>query len=320
MRSLLILLCSAAIASLPAAEFTKLPDEKLEQLKAATTTDEWSALMPEGQMHVYKEVGDQKLPLYFFPAGGQPETPPGVLVLFAGGAFRNGSPTGLYRQALDYSRNGMPVVTVKYRGTETDGAPVIEAYRDGRDAIAWIRENADKLGVNPDKIVAGGSSAGSILALALATIGSLHEEAGNENGRPNGLLLYDHGGGASAFAPIEGDPQFTPEPKGAWNWYTEERFGADPITLSPFHHLHDDLPPAAIFMGGREKERVRYGAWLLYSTALSKGADWDLHFYADMPHAGMVNSATWQPQVYRSVVENSLRFLKRHEFMAPGQE
>jgi len=311
-RSLILLVLWQA--SLGAAEFTEIAKEKLEALKAADNPAQWSELMPEGQSFTFAEREDQALPLYFFPAAGEPTQPGGVLVLFAGGAFRNGSPTGFYRQALDYSANGLPVVLVKYRGTERDGASVIDAYRDGHDALIWVREHAEELGIDPGKVLAGGSSAGAMLALALATVDSLHEEVGHRKGVPDGLLLFDPGGGAIATAPIEGDPHFGPEPPGRWKWYSKERFGADPRSISPFHHLDTDLPPAAMFVGGRENEKTRHGAWLLFSKATELGALWDLHFYADMPHAGMVNSATWQPEVYRAVIENALRFCRRHGF------
>jgi len=300
-------------------EFADIPKQKLEALKTADSPKQWSALMPEAETHIYATRSDQPLPLYVFPAAQETDESTGVLVLFAGGAFRSGSPTGFYRQALDYSANGLPVVLVKYRGTERDGAAVIDAYRDGRDALIWIRDHAEALGIDPGKVIAGGSSAGAMLALALGTLDSLHDEVGHRRGVPDGLLLFDPGGGAIATAPIEGDPHFGPEPPGRWSWYSAERFGAEPRSLSPFHHIEAGLPPAAMFVGGREKERIRYGAWLLFSRAIELGAEWDLHFYSGMPHAGMVNSATWQPQVYRSVIENALRFCRRHGFIPAGQ-
>lgn len=309
---LLFLTCTLPLAG---AEFVEVSDDSLSALKQSGNPEEWAALMPEAEPHHYVTRGEQELPLYFFAPANPSGEPAGLLVLFTGGAFKKGAPTGFYRQALDYSANGMAVVLVKYRGTETDDATVLDAYRDGRDAVTWLREHAGELGIDPDKIVVGGSSAGTMIALALATLDFLHEEAGHDLGRPDGLLLYDLAMGAIAAAPIEGDPMLGADPPARWSWFSEERFGGDPKKLSPFHHLDDGLPPAALFMGAKEKPAQRHGAWVLYSTATGKGALWDLHFYAGMPHAGMVNSAGWQPEVYRSVVENSLRFLRRHNFL-----
>lgn len=295
-------------------EFVEIPGERLEALKQAGTPEAWKSLMPEAKEYLYKRVGGRDLPLYFFPAGRSGDMPPATLVLLTGGAFRDGRPTGFYRQALDYSRRGLSVVLPKYRGTEADGVQIIDSLRDARDAVAWVRDHAAELGVHPGRILVGGSSAGSLSALSLATIDSLHHEIGHRKGVPDGLLLYDLGGGG-ATAPVEGDPLLGPEPPGRWSWFTEERFGADPKSLSPLHHLHENLPPAAIFIGGRENPRTLHATWLLWNRAQEKGAKWDLHLYADMPHAGMVNSATWQPQVYQSVVETTLRFARRNGFL-----
>ena len=299
--------------------FVTIPEDRLTALKAASTPEEWAALMPEATPH-NKTIGDRDLPLYVFPAQNVPSgtTPPGLL-LFSGGAFETGEPHSLYRQALDYSRRGITVALPKYRGTKSDDTPVIDAYRDGRDAVAWVRGHASELGIDPHKILAGGSSAGANLALALATLDFLHQEIKSDDARPDGLLLYDVGGGASAMAPIDGDPFLGSEPAARWNWYTPERFGGDPRELSPFHHLHDHLPPASIFIGGREKAATRHGAWLLWTTATDLGAKWDFHVFADMPHASMVNSATWQPDVYRSVIETTDRWLHRHGFLPPNE-
>lgn len=312
---LLLFVTLSPLLPMKGAEFREIPEETIKALKAAQTSEQWAELMPEAEMFTYAKRGDQAMPLYFFPSQLESDAPTGVLLLFSGGAFKSGSPAGYYRHALDYSANGMAVVLVKYRGTKTDNATVLDAYRDGHAALVWVRDHAEELGIDPDKVVAGGSSAGSMIALALATLDFLQEKGGATDGAPNGLLLYDLAMGAIASAPIEGDPMLGAEPPARWSWFSEERFGDDPKKLSPFHHLHDDLPPAALFMGGKEKPAQRHGAWLLFSAGTEKGADWDLHFYGAMPHGSMTGSAGWQPEVYRSVVESSLRFLRRHEFL-----
>ncbi|NOU35710.1 MAG: alpha/beta hydrolase [Kiritimatiellaceae bacterium] len=310
LRLIPVLLCG----SLRAAEYVTVPDGVEKALQAANTPAEWAKLMPEAKQYIYKQVGDLAMPLYVFPAKPQANRKPAVLVLMAGGAFRDGKPS-YYRHALEYSARGITVVTPKYRGTDADKAQVIDCYRDGRDAVIWVRDHADEIGVDRDRIVVGGSSAGSLIALALATLDFLHEEVGNRKAVPDALLLYDIASGGAMTAPVEGDPILGPEPARFWNWYTKERFGMDPVLLSPFHHLNDKLPPACLFLGGKENMRQQYGAWLLYSTATGKGASWDMHFVAKMPHAAMVNSAAWAPEVYRTVVNTTTLFLRRYDFL-----
>ena len=54
----------------------------------------------------------------------------------------------------------VPICLVK----NTHGTTPFECVADGKSAIRWVRANAERLGVNPDKIVAGGGSAGGHVA------------------------------------------------------------------------------------------------------------------------------------------------------------
>ena len=68
------------------------------------------------------------------------------------------------------------------------------ALADARRAIRFVRHNADKFGINPDKIAVMGSSAGGHLAAHAATyIGELSEEVGDEIDKesyvPNAQIL-----------------------------------------------------------------------------------------------------------------------------------
>jgi acetyl esterase len=310
--TLLLLFLSLPFQSMADIGFIEVDADRREALKEAKTPKQWAALMPEAEAHSFVAEDGTQLPLYLFPAALEDDSKPGAVVLFAGGAFRSGSPTGMYRQALDLSRRGFTVVLAKYRGTEDDGVPILQSMRDGRDALAWVRSNAEELGINPERIAAGGSSAGAYLALFLATLDFLHEQTGDRAGVPDALLLIDIGSGMTA--PVDGDPLLGPDKPYRWSWYTEERFGIDPRKVSPYHHLHENLPPACLMMGGKEKPAQRRGFFLTVERATELGALWDAHLHAAMPHGAMMGSAQWQPEVYRANIEILTRFLRRHGF------
>jgi acetyl esterase/lipase len=61
---------------------------------------------------------------------------------------------------------GHVIMDVAYRlAPETD---MMGMVNDAKRAIAWMKENADSYGINPDRIVVGGGSAGAHLALLAA--------------------------------------------------------------------------------------------------------------------------------------------------------
>ncbi|KAI0483197.1 Alpha/Beta hydrolase protein [Xylariaceae sp. FL0804] len=64
------------------------------------------------------------------------------------------------------ARANVVVVSVKYRLAPEHPFPV--PFNDCYDGLLWCRENAYALGINPEKIILAGSSAGGNLAAALA--------------------------------------------------------------------------------------------------------------------------------------------------------
>ncbi|MHA6523575.1 alpha/beta hydrolase [Tessaracoccus sp. G1721] len=93
-------------------------------------------------------------------------TRPAVLVLPGGGYFftsdREAEPV-----ALAYLAEGFNAFVLRYAvGPEN---PFEKSFDDAKAALAWIRENADVLHIDPAKVAVVGFSAGGHLACSLAT-------------------------------------------------------------------------------------------------------------------------------------------------------
>jgi acetyl esterase/lipase len=100
------------------------------------------------------------------PAGGWP-----AVVAFAGGGWR-WADKAQYGQAVgSLAKYGFVVAVADY--TYSSGAPGSRAwpadFEDARNAVRWVRRDAARLHVNPDKIAAEGSSSGAHLANLLGT-------------------------------------------------------------------------------------------------------------------------------------------------------
>jgi acetyl esterase/lipase len=122
----------------------------------------------------------------------QPVRTPVPVVVYAhpGGFFTGTKQMGPWRFLLDA---GLAVASVQYRLSGEAVFPA--AIRDVAAAVRWVRANAERYGVDADRIIGFGSSAGAYLisAVALAGDGSdllgvradLMEIAGADHGSPH---------------------------------------------------------------------------------------------------------------------------------------
>jgi acetyl esterase/lipase len=73
----------------------------------------------------------------------------------------------------------MVAMVADYRVKSRNNVTANKCVADAKSAIRWVREHASELGVDPNKIAAGGGSAGGHLAAATATLSKFDEA--NEN-------------------------------------------------------------------------------------------------------------------------------------------
>jgi acetyl esterase/lipase len=87
----------------------------------------------------------------------------GFIYLHGGGytAFDKGGPTESWFRHL--ATQGHVVMDVSYRLIPETNIPGMQD--DVKRAVAWLKRNGGRYGVNPDRIVLGGGSGGSHLAL-----------------------------------------------------------------------------------------------------------------------------------------------------------
>lgn len=180
----------------------------------------------------YKQTAQRRLHAHVFaPEGG--DTPRPAIAFFHGGGWRDGRAWQFYPHCAWLKDRGMVGVCFEYRMTGHDKTGVIDCVRDARSAMRWLRAHAGDLGIDPDRIAAGGGSAGGHLALATAALGHFDDPADDTSvaPRPDALVVFN--------------PCLdTTGPEVA------ERFGLeDPEGLSVYHHAGETLPPTLILHG-----------------------------------------------------------------------
>lgn len=193
----------------------------------------------------YKKVGETELKLWIFnPSKHKPTMKTPVIVFYFGGGWNGGSPSQFVEHCKYLAARGMVAMVADYRVKSRNNVKANKCVSDAKSAVRWIREHAGELGVDPNRIAAGGGSAGGHLAAATATLPQFDEE--NENleisSKPNALVLFNP---ALVLAPIgEGAPEENERFKNL-----EARMGAKPETMSPYHNVGKNMPPTIIFHG-----------------------------------------------------------------------
>lgn len=143
---------------------------------------------------VYKTTpqGELKINLYLPPEWKATDRRP-ALVLFFGGGFVQGTPAQFTSTAEYFARRGMVAATAEYRIGNAHHTPPERCAEDAKSAIRWLRGNAQRLGVDARRVIAGGGSAGGTIA-GFAAYNTSFEPDGEDmsvSSKPDALVLYN---------------------------------------------------------------------------------------------------------------------------------
>jgi len=248
MKSLMLTVCSALLLWQPACADEKPNPDKL---------------IP------YKTVGDVTLNLHVFePAEDSRERPCAAIVFFFGGGWKGGTPSQFYSQSRHLADRGMVAICAEYRISSKHGTTPQECVKDGKSAIRWVRKHAEQLGVDPERIAAGGGSAGGHVAAATATVDGFSEESDDStvSCRPDALVLFN--------------PVYDNGPDG----YGYDRVKEYWKSFSPLHNVSDKTPPSIVFLGTKDKLIPAKTGKAWKSANEKVGVRSDLHLYDGLGH------------------------------------
>lgn len=236
--------------------------------------------MPGARVEVYRAVGDVKLNAWIFePKGHNSADKRPAAVFFFGGGWRGGTPGQYLPQCLHLAKRGMVAISVDYRVKNRHNVFPQDCLRDAKAAMRWTRANAARLGIDPERIAAGGGSAGGHLAAAVGLIPGF-EDGDNlaASSAPNAMLLFNP---AVTLAPLEGHPDLLPAEKFA---DIRERADGRPEEISPDRFVRGGLPPSIIFHGEND-EAVPFPTVQLFAKAMTEaGNRCELKSYPGQPH------------------------------------
>jgi acetyl esterase len=196
--------------------------------------DRWPG--PPGEPRIYKHSdGVPRALELFFPPDHDPARKVPGLILFHGGGWKGGSLAQFRAACAYFASRGLVCAAAEYRmlkNKEAEELPAGESRKrvcitDAKSAIRWFKQHAGELGVDPEKIIAGGGSAGGHIS-ALATLNPGLND-------PVDPLDLD----TSVVAYLWFNPAFEPDDK-----HDSE------VDLLQF--AGRNLPPAIVFFGSRD--------------------------------------------------------------------
>ncbi|MDQ8200533.1 alpha/beta hydrolase [Pelagicoccus enzymogenes] len=217
----------------------------------------------------FKTVGDIELKLHvFYPEEHRQGDKRPAIVFFFGGGWRKGSPDQFYPHCEYLASRGMVAIAPEYRVSERHGTTPQECVADGKSAMRWVRQHASELGLDPQRIAAGGGSAGGHVATATAIIDDFNEpgEPLFASSRPDALVLFN--------------PVFDNGPDG----YGYERVKGYWERFSPLHNINQTIPPTLVLLGTHDKLIPVETAELFKEETERHGQRCDLHLYAGQEH------------------------------------
>ncbi len=257
---------------------------------------------------IYKKVGSTELTVdVFYTDLARQKNDNTAIAFFHGGGWVFGSPEEFHEACRRFARKGFVTFSFQYRlSINEDGTyphpeiTPVESVMDARTAIRWLRENAEKLKINPEKIVAGGQSAGGQLALSTALMDSVNEISDNLNYSPvpNALLLYSSN--VNTLEPwidmLLGDRR-----NEIWS-------------VSPYHNLRKGMPPAIAFHGEEDDQVLFYIVRMFQSRMQELGNYYELHTYPGRKHYLGEGNEKYSRYFDEEILEKTDVFLKKFGF------
>ena len=123
---------------------------------------------------IYGSIGDVALRLDFYEPTQRGQERP-LIVWVHGGAWRSGTKSGV--PIVKLREQGFAIASVDYRLSPVAKFPA--QIHDIKSAIRFLRANADRYGVDANRFVLAGSSAGGHLAVLAAVSDGVSELIGN---------------------------------------------------------------------------------------------------------------------------------------------
>ena len=244
-------------------------EKYLEEIDLLYDTD--VSLRQDAETIIYKTVGNIPLEMHlFFPEDTLPRVRRPAIVFFHGGGWSVGKAEWAFSRCQYFASRGMVAASAQYRLMDRHNTTPVESIADAKSAIRWIRQSADELNIDPDRIAAGGWSAGGHIAACAGIINKFDESTEDPgiSSVPDAMVFW------FPAVNLSGD-----------NWFRQILRGkVDVDNVDPIQHIRSGLSPAIIFQGTADTTVPFYGVKIFSDKMKEAGNRCDLHVYEGRPH------------------------------------
>jgi len=192
------------------------------------------ALRAETDERIYKISGQDSLSAYIYYPENKTRNMP-CLVIFHGGGWYIGHPLTRLHIPKQFNEMGFVAIELEGRTKGRQDVTPVEGLMDAKAAIRWVRQNSDALGIDPNKIIAGGLSSGGTLAADCALVNGFEykEEDLSVSSTPNAVILWSANVDVTA--------------SGWFNYCLNNK--VDCVLLSPTQQIDNEKIPFLVFQG-----------------------------------------------------------------------
>lgn len=258
---------------------------------------------------VYKKVEGRDLTLDVYPPGKFPEKPQPAIVFFHGGGFSAGTTDLFAAHCRYFASRGLVAVNVSYRLTkgvfpDLPGGTLFDCIADAQDAVAWVRAQAGRLGIDPQRIVAAGDSAGGHLAASTGLLPDPRPGRSPEGakGVPNAMVLYNPPLDLDALPNMRETPGLRGLPA--------DRQQSEARRASPMLHIRRGAPPTLLLHGALDTGIPEEQARRFQRLMIEAGNRCDLTVYPGVSHAFVLLDYYPEEDVVVRAIRDTDRFLE----------
>jgi acetyl esterase/lipase len=253
---------------------------------------------PVGTKFQYKLADG--VPLYLYVSSPpQPDkgTHPAIL-FFHGGGWTMGNVSQFNQQSAYLASRGMVAIQVDYRliSKQEPVSPQV-CVEDAKSAMRWVRSHAKELHIQPDKIAAGGGSAGGYMAAVLGMVPGWDDPADD-------LSIS-----AKADALVLMNPVIDIGPESL----SYRRFGTTYKAHAPMSFVSASTPPMIIQNGSADKLVAPQSLRDFQAMVKAAGVQCELITYDGQPH-GFFTSEPYTTLTTKAAVH----FLESIGYLAPS--